>query len=222
MNLSTKFDHLVVHAETLEQGVAWCERKLGVTPGPGGEHPLMGTHNRLLTLSEDAYLEIIAVNPNAAPPTHARWFDMDAPSRIERVAHEPQLVHFVVNVNDMDAALKACPYDMGAAIDAQRGNLRWRISVRPDGALHESGLIPTLIEWQSAHPTLHMTPSGLALVNMEFQHPQISPIESAHQALGLMSTTGMALLYTYSPQARLYADICSATGQQYRLTGGGI
>ena len=44
-------DHLVIAAATLNDGVLWCERMLGVTPGPGGTHPLMGTHNRLLNIA---------------------------------------------------------------------------------------------------------------------------------------------------------------------------
>ena len=44
--MTAQIDHLVIAANTLEEGVAWCERTLGITPGPGGEHPLMGTHNR--------------------------------------------------------------------------------------------------------------------------------------------------------------------------------
>ena len=58
-----KVDHLVVMADSLDQGVAWCEAVLGVTPGPGGEHPLMGTHNRLLRVDSAAfplaYLEVM-------------------------------------------------------------------------------------------------------------------------------------------------------------------
>ena len=46
-------DHLVVAAATLADGVAWCERTLGVTPGPGGRHPLFGTHNRLLKIEAE-------------------------------------------------------------------------------------------------------------------------------------------------------------------------
>jgi hypothetical protein len=49
--LSVQLDHLVIAAATLEEGVAWCEATLGVTPGPGGKHPLMGTHNRLLSIA---------------------------------------------------------------------------------------------------------------------------------------------------------------------------
>jgi uncharacterized membrane protein YphA (DoxX/SURF4 family) len=54
-------DHLVIMASTLAQGVAWCEATLGVTPGPGGEHPLMGTHNRLAAAGHTRWL--------AMPPT---------------------------------------------------------------------------------------------------------------------------------------------------------
>ena len=49
--MRSRIDHLVVAASSLDQGVAWCEATLGVTPGPGGEHPLMGTHNRLLRVA---------------------------------------------------------------------------------------------------------------------------------------------------------------------------
>lgn len=71
-------DHLVVMAAPLAEGAAWCEATLGVTPGPGGEHPLMGTHNRLINITSPAfttaYLEIIAINSVAtrAYPVRAR------------------------------------------------------------------------------------------------------------------------------------------------------
>ena len=69
MTAIANLDHLVVMANTLDEGVAWCEATLGVTPGPGGEHPLMGTHNRLLRIDSDAfsraYLELIAINSKA-------------------------------------------------------------------------------------------------------------------------------------------------------------
>ena len=48
-------DHLVVAADTLEQGVAWCEATLGVRPSAGGQHVFMGTHNRVLDISTPRY-----------------------------------------------------------------------------------------------------------------------------------------------------------------------
>ena len=65
-----RIDHLVVVADSLAAGEAWCERVLGVRPGPGGEHPMMGTHNRLLRIATvdhpQAYFEVIARNPAVA------------------------------------------------------------------------------------------------------------------------------------------------------------
>ena len=82
--MTAQVDHLVIAASTLADGAAWCERTLGITPGPGGEHPLMGTHNRLFSIATaqypNAYLEIIAINKEAACTrklSDKRWFDLD-------------------------------------------------------------------------------------------------------------------------------------------------
>ena len=74
--VQSQIDHLVVLASSLDEGAQWCEAVLGVTPGPGGEHALMGTHNRLLSLASpaypQAYLELIAINPGAASARPAK------------------------------------------------------------------------------------------------------------------------------------------------------
>ena len=89
-----QLDHLVIMANSLDEAVAWCEATLGVTPGPGGEHPLMGTHNRVLRIDSEtfprAYLELIAINPEADDAQRKRakrWFDMDDTQVRSRVAH---------------------------------------------------------------------------------------------------------------------------------------
>ena len=83
-HLVAHVDHLVVMAASLAEGVAWCEATLGVTPGPGGEHPLMGTHNRLLRIASpafpQAYLELIAIDPDAPALGRVRWFGLDDPA----------------------------------------------------------------------------------------------------------------------------------------------
>ena len=199
-------DHLVVLAPSLASGVAWAEATLGVTPGPGGDHPLMGTHNRLLRLrtSSDqataqpgaAYLEIIAINPAASPALVAparRWFDMDDPALRERVAQMgPQLVHWVARVPALAAALQAWQQlgiDRGEARAASRptpgGLLQWQISLRPDGQRLFDGCLPTLIEWGPHHPTATMADSGLTLQSLKLQHPQAAQLQSACDAIGL-------------------------------------
>src|SRR4051812_6890957 len=65
--LQAQVDHLVVAARSLEDGVEWCRETLGFVPDAGGEHPLMGTHNRVFRIAgatfPRAYFEIIAINP---------------------------------------------------------------------------------------------------------------------------------------------------------------
>lgn len=192
-------DHLVVYAETLDAGVRWCEETLGVTPGPGGEHPLMGTHNRLLAIASDpfpdAYLEIIACQPGAAPPAAAkrRWFDLDAPHLKARVARDgPQLVHWVARVPDAAAsvaALAAQDIDRGDVLEASRrtatGLLQWRITVRPDGQRLFDGCLPTLIEWKGEPAGRHLPASGLQLHSMALRHPEARSLRQALGSLGL-------------------------------------
>ncbi|MDB5929849.1 MAG: hypothetical protein JWR60_1556, partial [Polaromonas sp.] len=159
--VQSQIDHLVVLASSLDKGVQWCETVLGVTPGPGGEHALMGTHNRLLSLASpaypQAYLEIIAINPGAAstrPPGTRRWFDMDSPEMQQRLqAGGPQLGHIVARTARAPAgvaALAGLGLDRGEVLQAWRrtplGLLHWNITVRQDGQRLFYGLLPTLIE----------------------------------------------------------------------------
>jgi hypothetical protein len=179
-------DHLVVVAHTLTDGVAWCERTLGVTPGPGGEHPLMGTHNRLLAIHSDAfpaaYLEIIAINSGAIRPSSTsvrRWFDMDNPELQHAIqGNGPQLVHWVARVPDLARSLPgwhALGLEPGTATTLSRhtasGPLTWQLSVRPDGQRPLGGCLPTLIQWGNRHPCDHLPPSGVTLQHLHLAHP---------------------------------------------------
>lgn len=217
--MTPRIDHLVVAASTLANGVAWCEATLGVTPGPGGEHPLFGTHNRLLKLDDGSdrppYLEIIAINPQATPTRGAgfkRWFDLDDTTLQARLAQDgPQLVHWVASVPDIDAALAALE-SMGiqrgpvvsASRDTPHGRLQWRISVRDDGQRLFNGVLPTLIQWGSAHPTQHMPDSGISLRQLRLRHAGAAGLRAALQALGL---DALSVVDGFEGPASLSADI---------------
>ncbi|MGQ2980754.1 MAG: VOC family protein [Polaromonas sp.] len=201
-------DHLVVVAASLDQGVKWCEATLGITPGPGGEHPLMGTHNRLFSVASAAfpraYFEIIAIQPGVTPARAAgkqRWFDMDDAMLQSRVASEgPQLVHFVASVPGVVSAVKALAaqgLDRGAVVPASRqtagGLLSWRITVRDDGQRLFYGTLPTLIQWgeagedpaQATHPLDAMPASGVTLEALQARHPRPEKLQAAYAAIGL-------------------------------------
>lgn len=168
--MSAQVDHLVVAARTLAEGVQWCEATLGITPGPGGKHPLMSTHNRLFSVTSEAfpkaYFEIVAIDPDAPPPGRARWFGLDALD----LSSGPRLITFVARTIALDASLAAlldAGFDGGRALAASRetpaGWLRWRIAVRDDGAMLCGGAMPTWIEWGEHHPASSMPASGVSL-----------------------------------------------------------
>lgn len=189
-------DHLVVAAGSLDEGVAWCEATLGITPGPGGRHPLMGTHNRLFSIATPvfprAYFEILSIDPQVAEPDRKRWFDLDDPALRKAVAHSPQLVHWVARVDDgarAVAALRARGIDRGrllaASRETPRGVLRWQISVRDDGMRLCGGALPTLIQWGGVHPADAMPQSGVSLRALRLRALDVTGLAGALGAIGL-------------------------------------
>ncbi len=201
MTAAAQVDHLVVVARTLEEGVDWCQRTLGLAPGPGGQHPLMGTHNRLFRIDgpafPNAYFEIIAIDPAAAPPGRRRWFDMDDPQLQARIARDgPQLAHVVVRVDDVASARsawQALGIERGEVVQASRptpsGLLQWKITVRDDGQRLFDGALPTLIEWGPTHPVPAMAAPVARLASLTLRHPRADHLRKALQAIGLDAAT---------------------------------
>lgn len=170
-------DHLAVSARDLAEGSAWVEATLGVPTEQGGRHPSMATHNRLLSLGEGEYLEVIAPDPDQPAPPYPRWFRLD-----ERTG-PPQLTNWVVRVPDLDRAIVAAPQGVGAATDLARGDYRWRMAVPRDGRLPFGDLFPGLIQWQGdRHPARSLPDRGCRLLGLEVSHPEADRLR---QAVGL-------------------------------------
>ncbi|MBE7366959.1 VOC family protein [Ramlibacter pallidus] len=195
--MSARIDHLVVAAASLDEGAAWCEATLGVPPGPGGEHPFMGTHNRLLRVATvdypRAYFEIIAPQPGRSPKQGKRWFDLDDEAMRDTLRHKgPRLVHFVANVPDVRAAVaawEALGIRRGDVVEASRetprGLLQWQITIREDGQRLFAGALPTLIEWGQAHPAATLPESGVTLQGLIASHPEADRLRQAFEAVDL-------------------------------------
>lgn len=162
------FDHLVVAARTLNEGRAWLEGRLGVAMQPGGEHARFGTHNALLSLGPDAYLEVIAVNPHAPAPQRPRWFGLDTPELREALEDGPRLIHWVARVPTL-TGLDLAPF--GEALDLSRGENRWTLIVPPDGSLPGGGVFPSLIVWHTPPPPTRLPDAGVRLVRLNLAAP---------------------------------------------------
>ena len=164
--MTLTLDHIVVAAPSLEAGVDHVRELTGLEMGPGGEHPLMGTHNRLLRLGADSFLEVIAVNPDAPAPDRPRWFGLDQP------VQKPHLAHWVLRCSDMTTMLPDMPGLLGPAIPVTRGDLSWLLTVPEDGRLPLDGAMPSILEWKADPlPPTQMQGGEAELLSLTVQHP---------------------------------------------------
>jgi hypothetical protein len=205
-------DHIAVAAATLEEGVAWVTSKLGVAPGPGGAHPDMGTHNRLLRL-DDIYLEVIAPDP-AVPhaPITPRWFGLDDPGILKTLRDQgPYLIGYVARTHDIHGAVQAALSSPGVPRKIRRGALEWLFTVAADGSLLEGGALPPLIQWPDAMvtPATNMAVSGLTLINLEITHPAPNLIARALAAINFQSAVVSVVA---GQRVRLRAELLRPTG----------
>ena len=67
--MPSAIDHLVIAVADPDAAARELEAELGIAATGGGEHPGVGTYNRLVFLG-DAYLELIGVGDEAAA---TRW-----------------------------------------------------------------------------------------------------------------------------------------------------
>ena len=193
-----QIDHLAICAETLAEGVSYVEDRLGVSMDQGGQHAFMGTHNRLLSLGPGVYLEVIAINPDAAPPDRPRWFDMD------HFKGPPRLTNWICRTDDLPRALALAPPGIGRAIAAARGDLRWQMVVPDDGKLPFDGACPALIAWDgNAHPAKALHDRNCRLQALEIQHPAAKELLSYLRPM--LDLTGISI--QQGPDKRLSTTI---------------
>lgn len=167
--MNTGIDHLVVTGATLDAANACVENALGLGTVPGGRHARMGTHNRLLSLGPDTYLEALAPDPEAPAPGRPRWFGLD------RYGPDPQappgLAAWALRVPDIDAALAQAPDGIGPAQAMARGAYRWQITIPEDGQQPFDGVFPALIAWTGDTPADALPDTGARLISLTLSHP---------------------------------------------------
>lgn len=140
------------------EGARWVEERTGVSLDAGGRHDTFGTHNRVLSLGPDNYLEVIAVDPDAAPPARPRWFELDTSAMRERLAAGPALIHWVVRVGSVD--------DIADPLEMSRGDNRWVVGVPRDGRMPLGGLAPSRILWRTPPPSTRLSDKGIRLESL--------------------------------------------------------
>lgn len=193
-------DHLVYAAPSLDAGIEAMAERLGVTAAYGGQHTGIGTHNALLSLGGNAYLEIIAPDPDQPPPGEPLPFGLGE-------LHEPGLAAWALAVTGIESRVESARdagYDPGTVVPLTRalpegGELSWRLTIRRPAA--GDGLVPFLIQWNPGpHPSVS-SPGGCTLTDLTAEHPRPEEIES------MLSALGVVLPLAEAPRPALIATI---------------
>ncbi|MFM0739493.1 VOC family protein [Paraburkholderia xenovorans] len=220
---SLRLDHLVISARTLDEGTQYVADTLGVAPAGGGAHPLMRTHNRLLGLWGGVYLEVIAIDPQAAEPAddaarRPRLFALDDPATHARLEQGPYLSHWVARVERPKQLVvwqTQYPQRIAPIVTMSRGELSWGLSVPDDGAFPAwqgagDGVLPSLIQWDSTrHPSALLPESGISLKALKATHRDADAVQAQLQWLG---ATHLIQLQSADDAAALVAEFETPDG----------
>ena len=177
--MNSRIDHIVIGTANLISGTKILETKLSTKFSLGGEHMIMGTHNKLLKLQSNIYLEVIANNPNVSKPSRQRWFSLDESSIKEKIKKSPRLLCWVLEVDNIEDTVKKCGYNPGEILQLSRDELTWKVTVPSNGKLVENGVLPVLIEWPSnQHPSKKLNNSKVSINKISLFHPEPYKIKS--------------------------------------------
>ncbi len=175
-----ELDHLLWQERDLREGETRFAELTGVTPAYGGPHAEGGTHNSLLSLGGERYLELIAPNPEH-PGTGGL---------LENVPPDaaPGLFTFAVKAADLDLVERLARAS-GLEVLRQRGGrttpggetLTWETLTLKN---HDfGGFVPFLIRWgEVAHPS-GTAPPGCERLEFSAFHPRHQELAELYAAL---------------------------------------
>ncbi len=183
--MQARIDHLVIGAADLSQGVAYVKECLGVDIPPGGEHVDMGTHNHLMRLGDQVFLEVMAINPEMTPPDRPRWFGLDDPYVRRRIEVQPALLTWLVNTQNIEVLLQQAKFPFGQPALMSRGSLSWVFGLPEDGGLLAGGMAPYLIEWRTDfHPAAKLADRGCLFQRLEIYHSHPAWLQAVLASIG--------------------------------------
>ena len=165
-----KIDHIVFGALSLEEGTQFIEKKLDTKLSNIGYHDFMGTHNRVLKIGKNIYLEVIAIDPKSKSLNHERWFNLDNKGLQDKLKKKPQIIGYVIETFNQKILKYYSPF-----FKAVRGKYKWNFAMpkiendKLYPGLIENGVMPSLINWQSEKPINQMQDSKFELENIEIE-----------------------------------------------------
>ena len=168
-----KLDHIVLGALTLEEGTEYVERILQAKLSNVGYHKNMGTHNRVIRISDEVYLEVVAIDPKIKYIKNKKWFNLDNLNLQSKLKKSPQIIGYVIEKKDMNISKYYDPF-----FESSRANFRWQFAMPTsknnilDSQIIETGIIPSLISWKSEKPIHQMKKNQFELISFEIEIPK--------------------------------------------------
>jgi hypothetical protein len=147
-------DHIVYACKDLDSGIREIKDMTGVEAVYGGKHLAFGTHNALINLGKEVYLEIIAPDPDNQNVKSPRWMGVDlieGKGRITRVALKSDDLQ-----KDVETLRKIAPeygnWGAGSRQTSGGKEISWKMSYPLAEPLVD--LVPFYVEWEgNYHPT---------------------------------------------------------------------
>ncbi|HKF17062.1 MAG TPA: VOC family protein [Candidatus Dormibacteraeota bacterium] len=199
-------DHIVYGVDDLQAGIDELSERLGVRAAPGGKHVGRGTHNALLALGGDSYLEIIALDPDQIQLASPVAFALDR-------VRLPRLVGWATRVTDIEQRAQRARdrgYDPGPvqAMSRLRPDgvpLEWRLTRRTPDPTHL--VLPFLIDWGSSPHPSQASPTGVTLVDLRAEHPSPAYVRR------MLAPLDVDLVVDEGAEAALVATLDSPRGR---------
>lgn len=183
VEISHHIDHVIVAINNLDSGIAKFERLTGITPVVGGEHPGRGTHNALVSLGNNTYLEIIAPRQNLDSAEYSL-------SEYLLVYDELTPTGWAINTSEPSESREIVANSGFSTTDLREGG-----RIKPDGTelswttfgiVDELSGKPFFIKWGegSAHPST-TSPAGVSLKGLTITSPNADKLSALMKGLGL-------------------------------------
>ncbi len=165
-----KLDHIVFGSLTLEEGTEFIENILQAKLSDIGYHKDMGTHNRVIRIGKNVYLEVVAIDPKIRILNDRIWFNLDNPNLQSKLKKSPQIIGYVIESKNINITKYYDPF-----FRASRNNYEWHFAMPTfrnnilDSEIIETGIIPSLITWKSEKPINQMKENQFELINFEIK-----------------------------------------------------
>ncbi|MFO1091368.1 MAG: VOC family protein [Hyphomicrobiales bacterium] len=177
-----RIDHLVWYTADLADGERQFTRWMDAAPAYGGVHPGEGTRNALVSLADDAYIEILARDPaqsETAVDPEVRGLDRAG------------LYHFAMSGEDLrvlksrgeGAGLSGSGIVTGGRTLPDGRWLGWSLFGLRDHGF--GALVPFFIDWTGSEHPAKGAPRGGRLISAEARTPDVRGLRAVYAALGI-------------------------------------